>query len=74
MEKIKGSVLTVRLISPNEDVKWAVRCMSLELSRRIRTEDMNVGVNMKMIITGTKLRLWIEESPGGSTAELKQRY
>lgn len=73
MEKIKGSVLTVMLISPSEDIKWAVRCMSLEL-RRIRTEDTNVGINMKMIITGTKLRLWIEESPGGSTAELKQRY
>lgn len=54
----------VRFISPNEDVKWVVRNMSLELSGRIRTIDTNRGVDM-VIITGTKLRLWMGKSPRG---------
>lgn len=56
----------VRFISSDEDVKWALRYMSLEFSGRIRIEDTNMGVNVKTIITGTKLRLWIGESPGAS--------
>ena len=38
--------------------------MSREFSGRIRTEDANMGVSMKMIILGIELRLRIGEGPG----------
>ena len=59
----------VRFISSDEDVKWALRYMSLEFSGRIRIEDTNMGVNVKMIITGTKLRLWMGRVQGHRDAE-----
>lgn len=55
-------------------MKWAVGYLSLELSRRIGTADTNIGVTIKMLITGTKPRQWTGKSPVAlQHREVKQR-
>ena len=44
-------------------MKRAVRYLSLELRRRNRTADTNMGITVKMLITGTTPRLWTGKSP-----------
>ena len=53
-----------RFIFWDKAIKRALRSTSREFSGRIRTEDANMGVSMKMIIIGIELRLWIGEGPG----------
>lgn len=68
-EEIRGSALT-RLYS---QMKMLSGPLDTWVLNSVEGKDPKMGVNMKMIITGTKLRQWFGESLGHFNAERANR-